>query len=187
MDPPTYIIITNLLLIENRAAHSLPCFFSCLFSPDASWLAWAGRFVFLWRETRVNWGVNWSWMCTCRCTCTGPGQLHDPGTLLQPLPVLILTHFLSPRSLFNCRAAHWGHLLDWGPSPWRRWEAFRICCGLTNRERWRSGYGGRVGQQGDTRVYHGTVVWPGEILHLDDSTENVTCWKQEDIMNQTYM
>lgn len=51
-------------------------------------------------------------------------------------PPLILTHFLFParRSLFNCRTAHWGHLLGWGPSPWRCCEAFRICCGLTNRE-----------------------------------------------------
>lgn len=39
-----------------------------------------------------------------------------------------------PRFLFNCRAAHWGHLLEWGPSSWRCWEALRICCGLTNRE-----------------------------------------------------
>lgn len=54
----------------------------------------------------------------------------------RPCSLLILTHFLFPahHSLFNCRAAHWGHLLDWGPSPWRCWEAFRIYCGLTNRE-----------------------------------------------------
>lgn len=60
----------------------------------------------------------------------------EAASCCRPGSPLILTHFHFParRFLFNCRAAHWGHLLDWGLSPWRCWEAFRICCGVTNRE-----------------------------------------------------
>lgn len=106
----------------------------------------------------AQWSVN-TRVCACPRVrkCIRPCAGRRQRQLLSPPPPLILTHFPFParRSLFNCRAAHWGHLLDWGPSPWRCWEAFRICCGLTNREievrEWGQGVGHSEGHHNCVR------------------------------------
>lgn len=88
------------------------------------------------------WKCTEAWTCVCLCPVAS-AQMHtivrppkgEYAPRCQPLTLMIMTHFLfsAQRSLFNCYAAHWGHLLEWGLSPWRCWEAFRICCGLGNR------------------------------------------------------
>lgn len=110
---------------------------------DAWLLAWGGYLFLLrrlWKEFTEAWTHVCVYVCvhcrvhTCMCPCAGPRQrqLH----VACPAPPWSWPTFFppAPRSLFNCRAAHWGHLLSWGPSPWRCREAFRICSGLTNRE-----------------------------------------------------
>lgn len=98
----------------------------------------------------------------------------------RPCSLLILTHFLFPahHSLFNCRAAHWGHLLDWGPSPWRCWEAFRIYCGLTNRENGGQGMGvGCWTVVGAPQVYYEALI-DIIIVHLYDQIQNSSALKK---------